>query len=100
MATLNSKIPEGPLEDKWSNYKASALLVNPANKKKLDIIVVGTGLHRPIPALWVYLLYELRFLHRFFDCCAQTLHELLAIFVLGDENSPAGATQRFDPGSQ
>lgn len=41
---LNSKIPEGPLEQKWKNYKKTAKLVNPANRKKLDIIVVGTGL--------------------------------------------------------
>jgi succinate dehydrogenase / fumarate reductase flavoprotein subunit len=44
MTTLNSKIPEGPLADKWKNYKANQRLVNPANKRKLDIIVVGTGL--------------------------------------------------------
>lgn len=44
MSTLNSKIPAGPLEDKWTKHKASLRLVNPANKKKLDIIVVGTGL--------------------------------------------------------
>lgn len=41
---LNSKIPEGALGDKWSNYKNKSKLVNPANRKKLDIIVVGTGL--------------------------------------------------------
>jgi len=41
---LAAKIPEGPLEDKWSNYKAHAKLVNPANRKKLPVIVVGTGL--------------------------------------------------------
>lgn len=41
---LNSKIPEGPLEQKWKNYKKTAKLVNPANRKKMDIIVVGTGL--------------------------------------------------------
>lgn len=41
---MNSKIPQGPIEDKWNNYKATALLVNPANRKKLSIIVVGTGL--------------------------------------------------------
>ena len=41
---LDSKIPEGPLSQKWTNYKASQKLVNPANKRKLDIIVVGTGL--------------------------------------------------------
>ncbi|MBQ2204415.1 MAG: hypothetical protein II411_00800, partial [Lachnospiraceae bacterium] len=34
----------GPLAEKWTNYKASQKLVNPANKRKLDIIVVGTGL--------------------------------------------------------
>ena len=41
---LNSKIPEGPLEQKWENYKKTDKLVNPANRKKLDIIGVGTGL--------------------------------------------------------
>ncbi|MCW5906324.1 MAG: fumarate reductase/succinate dehydrogenase flavoprotein subunit [Chitinophagales bacterium] len=44
MAELNSKIPSGPLADKWSNYKEHSKLVNPANKRKLEIIVVGTGL--------------------------------------------------------
>jgi succinate dehydrogenase / fumarate reductase, flavoprotein subunit len=44
MGTLNSKIPEGPLALKWTKYKASMKLVNPANKKKLEIIVIGTGL--------------------------------------------------------
>jgi len=43
MAVLDAKIPEGPLAEKWTKYKASAKLVNPANKKKLDIIIVGTG---------------------------------------------------------
>ena len=41
---LSPKIPSGPLAEKWTNYKASQKLVNPANKRKLDIIVVGTGL--------------------------------------------------------
>jgi succinate dehydrogenase / fumarate reductase flavoprotein subunit len=44
MIKLDSKIPKGPIAEKWSNYKSSLRLVNPANKKKLDIIVVGTGL--------------------------------------------------------
>jgi succinate dehydrogenase / fumarate reductase, flavoprotein subunit len=44
MANLNSKIPEGPLAEKWSKYKSTQRLVNPANKRKLDVIVVGTGL--------------------------------------------------------
>ena len=41
---IDSKIPEGPLAEKWTNYKAHQKLVNPANKRRLDIIVVGTGL--------------------------------------------------------
>ncbi|MBL7802062.1 MAG: fumarate reductase/succinate dehydrogenase flavoprotein subunit [Chitinophagales bacterium] len=44
MATLDSKIPEGPLDEKWSSYKEHAKLVNPANKRRLEVIVVGTGL--------------------------------------------------------
>ena len=43
MATIDSKIPEGIVSQKWTNYKAHQKLVNPANKRKLDI-VVGTGL--------------------------------------------------------
>ena len=39
-----AKIPAGPLELKWTNYKNHQKLVNPANKRRLDIIVVGTGL--------------------------------------------------------
>lgn len=41
---LHSKVPEGPLENKWKNYQAKSKLINPANKKKLNIIVVGSGL--------------------------------------------------------
>lgn len=41
---LDSKIPEGPLEKKWQNHKANIRLVNPANKRNIDVIVVGTGL--------------------------------------------------------
>ncbi len=44
MTKLDSKIPEGVLKDKWTNYKAHQDLVNPANKRKIEIIVVGTGL--------------------------------------------------------
>ncbi|MDP3003508.1 MAG: fumarate reductase/succinate dehydrogenase flavoprotein subunit [Bacteroidales bacterium] len=44
MVKLISKIPDGPLAQKWTKYKASVKLVNPANKKKLEIIVIGTGL--------------------------------------------------------
>src|SRR3954462_9257127 len=41
---LNSKIPSGPLDEKWTDYKGHVKLVNPANKRKIEIIVVGTGL--------------------------------------------------------
>ena len=41
---IDAKIPAGPLAEKWSNYKAHQKLVNPANKRRLDVIVVGTGL--------------------------------------------------------
>jgi succinate dehydrogenase / fumarate reductase, flavoprotein subunit len=44
MSILNSKIPEGPIGQKWSNHKAKIKVVSPANKRKLEIIVVGTGL--------------------------------------------------------
>ena len=44
MTKLNSKIPQGPVASKWSNYKDHIALVNPSNKRKLDVIVVGTGL--------------------------------------------------------
>ncbi|MDX1938288.1 MAG: fumarate reductase/succinate dehydrogenase flavoprotein subunit [Flavihumibacter sp.] len=41
---LNSKIPAGPLDQKWTDYKGHVKLVNPANKRKLEVIIVGTGL--------------------------------------------------------
>ncbi len=41
---LDSKIPSGPIQDKWNNHKFSVKLVNPNNKRKFDVIVVGTGL--------------------------------------------------------
>ncbi len=44
MTTLNSRVPEGPLKDKWTLYKDKINLVNPANKRNIDIIVIGTGL--------------------------------------------------------
>ena len=44
MLKLNSKIPSGPLEQKWENHKFQMKLVNPANKRKYTVIVVGTGL--------------------------------------------------------
>jgi len=44
MTKLDSKIPKGPIAEKWTNYKAHQNLVNPANKRKIDIIVIGTGL--------------------------------------------------------
>ncbi|MCC8144732.1 MAG: fumarate reductase/succinate dehydrogenase flavoprotein subunit [Tannerellaceae bacterium] len=44
MTKIDSKIPQGPLAEKWTNYKNHQKLVNPANKRRLDVIVVGTGL--------------------------------------------------------
>jgi len=44
MATLNSQIPSGPLADKWEKHKFSSKLINPANKRKFKVIVVGAGL--------------------------------------------------------
>jgi len=44
MSNLNSKIPAGPIAEKWTNHKAKIKVVSPANKRKLDVIVVGTGL--------------------------------------------------------
>lgn len=44
MSTLDAKIPEGPLKDKWTKHKNTINLVNPANKRSIDVIVVGTGL--------------------------------------------------------
>jgi succinate dehydrogenase / fumarate reductase flavoprotein subunit len=44
MTKLDSKIPEGPIADKWTNYKNHIELVNPANKRNIDVIVIGTGL--------------------------------------------------------
>ena len=42
--TLDSKIPGGPIAEQWTKHKFNLKLVNPANKRKYDIIVVGTGL--------------------------------------------------------
>ena len=44
MSTLDSKIPSGPLADKWTKHKSEIDLVNPANKRNIDVIIVGTGL--------------------------------------------------------
>jgi succinate dehydrogenase / fumarate reductase flavoprotein subunit len=44
MSKLNSKIPLGSLEEKWTKYKSTVKLVNPANKRKLEVLVVGSGL--------------------------------------------------------
>jgi succinate dehydrogenase / fumarate reductase flavoprotein subunit len=44
MAPLDAKIPQGPIADKWTNHKNNIRLVSPANKRQIDVIVVGTGL--------------------------------------------------------
>ena len=40
---IDAKIPAGPLDDKWTEYKGHCKLVNPANKRKLEVIIIGTG---------------------------------------------------------
>ena len=47
---LISKIPEGPLAEKWTKHKSQIKVVSPGNKKKLEIIVIGTGLGGPSTA--------------------------------------------------
>ena len=69
MTKIDSKIPEGQLAEKWSNYKAHQKLVNPANKRRLDIIVVGTGLAGASAAAS---LGEMGF--RVFNFCIQDSH--------------------------
>ncbi|MBW7936216.1 MAG: FAD-binding protein, partial [Flavobacteriales bacterium] len=44
MSKLDSKIPDGALEQKWTSYRSTVPLVNPANKRNLEILVVGSGL--------------------------------------------------------
>ena len=44
MTNLDAKIPEGPIAEKWTNHKNKINVVNPANKRAIDVIVVGTGL--------------------------------------------------------
>ena len=43
-ARLDSKVPSGPMSERWSKHKFDLKLVNPANRRKFDVIVVGTGL--------------------------------------------------------
>ncbi|MBP3332019.1 MAG: fumarate reductase/succinate dehydrogenase flavoprotein subunit [Tidjanibacter sp.] len=44
MLKIESKVPQGPIADKWTKYKGDIKIVSPANKRKLDIIIIGTGL--------------------------------------------------------
>ncbi len=74
---LNAKIPEGPLEKKWKNYQEHCKLVNPANKKKLDIIVIGTGLSgAPAAATLGELGYNVKVF--FFQDTARRAHSVAA----------------------
>ena len=52
MSTIDSKIPEGPLAEKWTNYKAHQKLVNPANKRRL-VRGLPVALLPPLSASWV-----------------------------------------------
>ena len=75
MIKIDSKIPEGPVAEKWTNYKAHQKLVNPANKRRLDIIVVGTGLAGASAAAS---LGEMGF--RVFNFCIQdSLHRVVSM---------------------
>ncbi len=61
MSKLDAKIPEGPLAEKWSRYKATQKLVSPNNRKKLDIIVVGTGIAgAPVAASFAEMGYNVK----------------------------------------
>ena len=74
---LNAKIPEGPLEKKWKNYQEHCKLVNPANKKKLDVIVIGTGLSgAPAAATLGELGYNVKVF--FFQDTARRAHSVAA----------------------
>ena len=74
---LNAKIPEGPLEKKWKSYQEHCKLVNPANKKKLDIIVIGTGLSgAPAAATLGELGYNVKVF--FFQDTARRAHSVAA----------------------
>src|SRR5688500_17291501 len=44
MSKLDSKIPEGPIDQKWSKYRSTVHLINTANKRSLEVLVVGSGL--------------------------------------------------------
>jgi succinate dehydrogenase / fumarate reductase flavoprotein subunit len=44
MSTLNSNVPDGPLQDKWTSHKMNSKLINPANKRKFSVIIIGSGL--------------------------------------------------------
>ena len=44
MSVIDSKTPEGPIKEKWTNHKNNINVVNPSNKRLIDVIVVGTGL--------------------------------------------------------
>jgi succinate dehydrogenase / fumarate reductase flavoprotein subunit len=74
---LNSKIPEGPVDKKWTRYQQNCKIVNPANKAKLDIIVVGTGLSgAPAAASLAELGYKVKVF--FFQDTARRAHSVAA----------------------
>ena len=75
MIKIDSKIPEGPVAEKWTNYKAHQKLVNPANKRRLDIIVVGTGL---AGASAVHTLS----LHRVVSMLLKTIRMMVTLFTV------------------
>ena len=74
---LNSKVPEGPVDKKWTRYQEKCKIVNPANKSKLDIIVIGTGLSgAPAAASLAELGYKVKVF--FFQDTARRAHSVAA----------------------
>src|ERR1700745_489429 len=53
MTKLDSRIPEGDLESKWKKYKSTVRLVNPPNKHRIEILVIGSGLAGGAAAAWL-----------------------------------------------
>ena len=92
MAEINSKIPQGPLADKWKNYKDHQKLVNPANKRRLDIIVVGTGLAGASAAASLaemgfnvfrtHLVVLIQSLHRVVSMLLRTIRMMVTLFTV------------------
>ena len=89
MASLDSKIPKGPLSDKWTNHKSHINLVSPANKRLIDIIVVGTGIISTAKSKKInggYLSFKEAFSSYFITIAiALIIHTLVSIIIFKGE---------------